>query len=141
MIRNLPLLFLGLVLFTSACQKEKTNTDPQPKPSLEGRWIWQHAVITRYDVNNEVIQTTPQAAAPGATYLDINGETLQRFLPDGTALTPPLNYVQDGSTIYYDRARAILTIVDLTSRELTLHAEGEFIPGRGHTNTDTYYSR
>ena len=138
---KLPIFLLASTLLFSACGKEEVRPTPPAKPALEGHWIWQSAIITRYDADNKLVSHTPQAALPGASYLDIKGETLQRFLSDGTALTPPLNYVQDGPVIYYDRARSILTIMDLTDESLTLHAEGEFVPGRGHTNTDTYYAR
>jgi hypothetical protein len=135
------LLFLASTLLFSACNDKEVAPAPQQKASLEGRWVWQKATITRYDADNQLISSAPQVAVPGASYLDITDETLQRFYSDGTALTPPLNYVQDGPTIYYDRARSIITILDLTDEQLILHAEGEFTPGRGHTNTDTYYVR
>jgi hypothetical protein len=86
---KLPLLFVASTLLFSACTPDEVAPTPQRKASLEGRWVWQKAIITHYDADNQLISSTAQVAQPGASYLDIKDETLQRFHSDGTALTPP----------------------------------------------------
>ncbi|MCB2378118.1 hypothetical protein LGH70_11025 [Hymenobacter sp. BT635] len=121
MPRIASLFLVSLLVFFTACKKEKEEV--KPVPALEGRWEYKDSMDYTYDATGKQISQKP-SVDPTPYYMDLTATTLQ-YVDKKTNKEGSLNQIKvEGDMLYFlpvpsNKAR----IKNLTEHTLTLSFE------------------
>lgn len=127
MPRLLAALLCSLVLFTSACNRDRKEA-PEPAGPLEGTWRVGLTDPVEYDAQNNVAATfTPAAGILGFTRLRFTPTTVEKFDVTLTNWAPADAYTRTGNELQSQHPAWSYTIRKLTARHLDLYYRGEYV--------------
>ncbi|TGE22237.1 hypothetical protein E5K00_18490 [Hymenobacter aquaticus] len=125
MPRTIYLFLLSLLVFCSACKKEKEEA--KPAPALEGRWEYKSTTEYTYDANGKVV-SQKESVNPDPYHMDITTTTLTYI--DARTNQPesyPSNIKREGDILYFLPGTSTKgQILNLTEHTLTLRYDNRW---------------